>query len=781
MPPASPAVGDGTADPVATDAPATVPAPAQESPPAPARPVQELLAELDALIGLAGRSSARCTVRSRCCGSRSCAPRPACAARPSPGTWSSPATPAPARRPSPGWSAGIYHALGLLSKGQLVEVDRSELVAGYLGQTAVKTAEVVASAAGGVLFIDEAYSLAGDQYGTEAVDTLVKEMEDHRDDLVVIVAGYPAPMATFVAANPGLASRFRTTIEFDDYTDDELDADLRPPRGAAPTTSWSRRRLVRFRELLAATPRGRTFGNGRFARNVLEAAIGRHAWRLRDVEAPTTDELRQLLPADLEDDVDPADPCRPVRPARRSARRGTVSQSTGVAAAPGVVGAAALPRNPDPHAGHRTRSGTRPVGALHRLGAPRPGRHARPDAGGRGARGGGRPWPSGSGPGRRSARPPARSSAPAPTRPRWCGCRTSAPTCVRADAAATNAFLVGGPRARRTSAHDYDAAITTAAAADRPGGAGPAGRRRRAGRAERRPGRPTPAASSRPGPTTGRACRVGAQYLTRGQRRPARRAAPWPALGRSSSANADRVQTEFGAVGRALLWLAVPGILALVVLGGALVWLARRTHRYVNLGLAGAAVAVLVGLVAGWLVLGGVSARVEQVRTGPYAAALATAQARIAAYDAKANESLTLIARGSGRGVREGLGTTSGQATERQPAGHRAHRRRRCRGPATSTAHQAIRDARRRRRAGTRRWPRRPSRGARPASPNATFDAFDTASSDAARQRPADDASRRLAAPDGWLALAGAIGLLVGLLAAASSWWGISQRLEEYR
>ena len=117
---------------------------------------------------------------------------------------------------------GIYRALGLLSKGQLVEVDRSELVAGYLGQTAMKTAEVVASAVGGVLFIDEAYSLAGDQYGQEAVDTLVKEMEDRRDDLVLIVAGYPVPMAVFIAQNPGLASRFRTTIEFADYTDDEL-------------------------------------------------------------------------------------------------------------------------------------------------------------------------------------------------------------------------------------------------------------------------------------------------------------------------------------------------------------------------------------------------------------------------------------------------------------------------------------------------------------------------------------------------------------------------------
>ena len=170
---------------------------------------------------------------------------------------------------------GIYQALGLLSRGHLVEVDRSELVAGYLGQTATKTADVVASAAGGVLFIDEAYSLTGggpggDQYGQESVDTLVKEMEDRRDDLVVIVAGYPAPMAAFIAANPGLASRFRTTIDFEDYTDDELvailehlasgaDYELEPeavaavPRGARPHPA---RQRLRQRPLRPQRPRG---------------------------------------------------------------------------------------------------------------------------------------------------------------------------------------------------------------------------------------------------------------------------------------------------------------------------------------------------------------------------------------------------------------------------------------------------------------------------------------------------------------------------------------------
>ncbi|MEV6410241.1 AAA family ATPase [Kribbella sp. NPDC051718] len=202
--------------------------------------------------------------------------------------------------------SGIYKALGLLSKGQLIEVDRSELVAGYLGQTATKTAEVVASAAGGVLFIDEAYSLTAgelgaDQYGREAVDTLVKEMEDRRDDLVVIVAGYPEPMEDFIAANPGLASRFRTTIAFEDYTDDEL-TDILTGLAEGADYELTPNALDEFKVILASTRRDRSFGNGRFARNMLEAAIGRHAWRLRDVTAPTTEQLRQILAEDLTDE-----------------------------------------------------------------------------------------------------------------------------------------------------------------------------------------------------------------------------------------------------------------------------------------------------------------------------------------------------------------------------------------------------------------------------------------------------------------------------------------------
>ncbi|MCW2833306.1 MAG: ATPase family associated with various cellular [Nocardioides sp.] len=194
--------------------------------------------------------------------------------------------------------AGIYRALGLLSKGQLVEVDRSELVAGYLGQTAMKTSEVITSALGGVLFIDEAYSLAGDQYGQEAIDTLVKEMEDHRGDLVVIVAGYPLPMTVFIGQNPGLESRFRTEIDFPDYTDDDL-VQIFEVMASSAQYDASEGVLARLRDLLAKVERGPSFGNARYVRNVLEAAIGRHAWRLREIEAPTLQQLRELQPDDL--------------------------------------------------------------------------------------------------------------------------------------------------------------------------------------------------------------------------------------------------------------------------------------------------------------------------------------------------------------------------------------------------------------------------------------------------------------------------------------------------
>ena len=285
--------------------PAAPPPAASEQPVEPERSLEDLLAELDALIGLerVKREIHRQVALLRVeklrgeAGLKSPTLTRHLVFTGNPGTGKTTV----ARLVS-----GIYRALGLLSQGQLVEVDRSELVAGYLGQTATKTADAVASAAGGVLFIDEAYSLTGigptgDQYGQEAVDTLVKEMEDRRDDLVVIVAGYPAPMRIFIDANPGLASRFRTTIEFEDYTDDELVAILLQLAAGADYEVVPEA-VQRFRETLGRTPRGESFGNGRFARNALESAIGHQAWRLRNTDAPTRDELRQLVARDFDED-----------------------------------------------------------------------------------------------------------------------------------------------------------------------------------------------------------------------------------------------------------------------------------------------------------------------------------------------------------------------------------------------------------------------------------------------------------------------------------------------
>ncbi|GLY27787.1 hypothetical protein Kisp02_11520 [Kineosporia sp. NBRC 101731] len=292
------------AGPMASQAsvPAVEPVVEPEAPEVPARSLAELLAELDALIGLTSVKNEihrqaqllRVEKLREEAGLRSVTITRHLVFNGNPGTGKTTV----ARLVS-----GIYRALGLLSKGHLVEVDRSELVAGYLGQTAAKTAEVVKSALGGVLFIDEAYSLAGDDYGTEAIDTLVKEMEDHRDDLVVIVAGYPGPMAGFIASNPGLSSRFRTVIEFDDYTDAELEQIFAVHAGNADYEVGETTR-ARFRELLPEGDRPVGFGNGRWARNMLEAAIGHQAWRLRDVEAPTLEQLRELAPGDLDGNSD---------------------------------------------------------------------------------------------------------------------------------------------------------------------------------------------------------------------------------------------------------------------------------------------------------------------------------------------------------------------------------------------------------------------------------------------------------------------------------------------
>ena len=201
--------------------------------------------------------------------------------------------------------AAIYRQLGLLSSGHLVEVSRADLVGEYLGQTAPLVRQAVDKARGGVLFIDEAYSLAesgyarGDAYGQEAIATLIKLMEDHRSDLVVIAAGYPGPMRSFLASNPGTASRFPTVIDFPDYTDDEL---LQIFKLAARQDGFELAEGMdaKVRTALALIPRGRDFGNGRAARSILEEVISCQAERLTSqVTPPSAVEVRTLTPADV--------------------------------------------------------------------------------------------------------------------------------------------------------------------------------------------------------------------------------------------------------------------------------------------------------------------------------------------------------------------------------------------------------------------------------------------------------------------------------------------------
>jgi Cdc6-like AAA superfamily ATPase len=197
--------------------------------------------------------------------------------------------------------ARFYKVLKVVSKGHLVETDRSGLVAGYVGQTATKVNKVCDDAKGGILFIDEAYALTTDSqqdFGAEAVATLLKRMEDDRDDLVVIVAGYPAPMTKFLESNPGLRSRFPKTIEFPDYTDDELVA-IFEGIGKEHHYELDESARAAVKAYLAAQPRGETFGNGRLARNLFEECVTRQASRIVDHTNPSNEQLVTLVAADV--------------------------------------------------------------------------------------------------------------------------------------------------------------------------------------------------------------------------------------------------------------------------------------------------------------------------------------------------------------------------------------------------------------------------------------------------------------------------------------------------
>ena len=190
--------------------------------------------------------------------------------------------------------AEIYRGLGLLPKGHLVEVHRADLVAAYLGQTALKVEEAVRSAMGGVLFIDEAYALAtssNQDYGSEAIATLVKLMEDHRDQLAIIVAGYPAEMQHFIESNAGLRSRFQRFVSFDDFTNEQMaqmfvdvaqEHDIR-------VSDDVRSAVAQF--ISASHPVTRN-GNGRFIRNLFGEMYARMAERVNDDQQITDEEIQ---------------------------------------------------------------------------------------------------------------------------------------------------------------------------------------------------------------------------------------------------------------------------------------------------------------------------------------------------------------------------------------------------------------------------------------------------------------------------------------------------------
>jgi SpoVK/Ycf46/Vps4 family AAA+-type ATPase len=198
----------------------------------------------------------------------------------------------------------IYRNIGILSKGHLIETDRSGLVAGYVGQTAIKTQEIVQKALGGILFIDEAYTLSNNDsdndFGKEAIDTLLKLMEEHRNDLIVIVAGYSEPINRFLKSNPGLESRFNTFIHFDDYNFSELHkifANFCKKYNYTVENEAEKMLLQYFQSMEMS--KNENFANAREVRNIFENIIKNQANRLANVTNISNKILLEITIEDL--------------------------------------------------------------------------------------------------------------------------------------------------------------------------------------------------------------------------------------------------------------------------------------------------------------------------------------------------------------------------------------------------------------------------------------------------------------------------------------------------
>ena len=288
--PAAPSATTSSADASAAAAPTA----------APARPLVELLAELDALVGLdhVKREVRRLTSLLQVQQLRRDRALPVIETSHHLVFTGNPGT---GKTTVARLLSEIYHAVGVVSQGHLVETDRGKLVAGFVGQTALKTQAALESALGGMLLIDEAYALARggeNDFGLEAIDTLVKFMEDHRDDLAIVAAGYTDEMQTLIDTNPGLKSRFTRTIHFPDYTDDELTR-IFLLLGERNRYHLSEDALARVRHHIAAEPRTRGFGNARYVRNLFETAIAHQAMRLAPLTDLTDEQLVTLTAADI--------------------------------------------------------------------------------------------------------------------------------------------------------------------------------------------------------------------------------------------------------------------------------------------------------------------------------------------------------------------------------------------------------------------------------------------------------------------------------------------------